>query len=421
MTDPAAVAQIPAKRTLQVPTGHKQDFWLGFTKLSGPENPGFEIKLPIATLGHNFITILENLSDTTKLDEYFAAPDTERPIISLELQVEELPEIYKPQNIRVAKYPEFQANTPQQPYPLLPTTFTQLPEECRVAIRYHLVIDLKKQNLKHQIKQIGTLPAHNLYPAMNEKYKRRARLLDCQCLKFGCNFVAATPDELKEHLKSCEDSDYVDFYAANHQRLASDSMQIINDQLFKNSFPALCRKTVRVVQGAKGEEKHATYTCNSLLCEYTTSRVENMLEHFRLLGCAYAPIIRKYYGTDHPLPTEEDNRQWRVASLVDDTSVNTITSASGMATVGATKVNLEKNPDIYRFDIQPLDAVWQTNLSTNLALGDNCIHCCSSRQNVVSLGCCHLSFCSKCFGGFKDPKCPECFEPINEYMVITGI
>ncbi len=420
MTDPVTVAQIPAKRTLHVPVDGKQDFWLGFTKLSEPENPGFEIKLPIATLGHNFITILENLRDISKLDEYFAAPDTERPVINLDLQVEDLPESYKPHNIRVAKFPEMKSNTQTQPHPLLPTTFTQLPEECRAAVKYQLVIDLKKQNLKHKINQIETQPAHNLYPAMNEKYKRRARLLDCRCLKFGCNFEAATPDELKEHLKSCEDSDYVDFYAANHQRLATDSMQIINDQLFKNSFPALCRKTVRVVQGAKGEETHATYTCNSLLCEYTTSRVENMLEHFRLLGCAYTPIIKKYYGTDHPLPTEEDNRKWQVANLVDD-GISPDTSANGMQSVGANKVNLEKNPDIYRFDIQPIDIDWQANLSAELALGNNCMHCATNRQNVVSLSCCHLSVCSKCLGGFKDPKCAECFQPITEYIVITGI
>ena len=417
MTDPQAVSQIPAKRTLHIPVDGKQDFWLGFDKLPDLENPSFEIKLPMATLGHNFITILENLRDTSKLDEYFASPDTERPIINLDVQVEELPEIYKPYNIRIAKFPENRSNIPesqQHPHPLLPTTYTTLPEEYRAAIKYQLVIALQKQNLKHQIIQIETQPAHNLYPAMNEKHKRRARILDCRCLKFGCEFVGATPDELKGHLQTCEDSDYVDFYAANHHRLATDSIQIINDQLFKNSFPALCRKTVRVIQGVKGEETLAEYTCNSLLCEYSTSRLENMLEHFRLLGCAYTPIIKQYYGTDHPLPTEEDNRKWQVASLV-DTSIPDDMPASSI------KVNLEKNPDIYRFDIQQLDSDWQTNLTANLALGDNCINCGSNRQNVVSLGCCHLTVCSKCFGGFKDPKCAECFQPITEYMVITGI
>jgi hypothetical protein len=417
MTDPHAVSQIPAKRTLHIPVDGKQDFWLGFGKLPDLENPGFEIKLPMATLGHNFITMLENLRDTSKLDEYFMALDTERPIITLDVQIEELPEIYKPYNIRVAEFHENLSNIPesqQQPHTLLPTTYTTLPEECRAAIKYQLVIVLQKQNLKHQIKQIASQSAHNLYPAMNEKYKRRARLLDCLCLKFGCNFVCATPDELKEHLKLCEDSDYVDFYAANHYRLATDSMQIIDDQLFKNSFPALCRKTARIVQGSKGEEKRSTYSCNSLLCEYSTSRLENMLEHFRLLGCAYTPIIKKYYGSDHPLPTEEDNRKWQVASLVDNGIPDDMPTS-------AIKVNLEKNPDIYRFDIQQLDRDWQTNLAANLALGDNCINCNSNRQNVVSLGCCHLSVCSKCLGGFKDPKCAECFEPITEYMIITGI
>ena len=428
MTDHVSVEQIPAKRTLHIPVDGKQDFWLGFSKLPDLENPGFEIKLPVATLGHNFITILENLRDTSKLDEYFMAPNTERPVINLDLQVEELPEIYKPHNIRVAKFPKNCPNiteSQQQPHLLLPTTYSNLPEECRATIRYQLVLNLQKQNLKTQIKQVETQPAHNLYPAMNEKYKRRARLLDCRCLKFGCCFVGETPDELKHHLQTCHDSDYVDFYAANHHRLATDSIQIINDQLFKNSFPALCRKTVRVpstlnyrvstvVQGVKGEETLTEYTCNSLLCEYSTPRLENMLEHFRLLGLAYTPIIKQYYGTDHPLPTEEDNRKWQVTNIINNSIPDYLAGGTG-------NVNLEKNPDIYRFDIQQLDRDWQTNLAANLVLGDNCINCGTNRQNVVSLGCSHLSVCSKCLGGFKDPKCAECFQPITEYMIITGI
>lgn len=417
MTDHVSVEQIPDKRTLHIPVDGKQDFWLGFSKLPDLENSGFEIKLPVATLGHNFITILENLRDTSKLDEYFMAPNTERPVINLDIQIEELPEIYKPYNIRVAKFPESWPNvteSQQQPHLLLPTTYSNLPEECHATIRYQLVLNLQKQNLKTQIKQVETQPAHNLYPAMNEKHKRRARILDCRCLKFGCCFVGATPDELKHHLQTCQDSDYVDFYAANHHRLATDSIQIINDQLFKNSFPALCRKTVRVIQGVKGEETLAEYTCNSLLCEYSTSRLENMLEHFRLLGFAYTPIIKQYYGTDHPLPTEEDNRKWQVTNLINNSIPDYLAGGTG-------KVNLEKNPDIYRFDIQQLDSDWQTNLSANLLLGDNCINCGTNRQNVVSLGCSHLSVCSKCLGEFKDPKCAECFQPITEYMIITGI
>lgn len=423
MTDPVALSKIPEqKRTLHIAVDSAQNFWLAFNRISGTTD-GYEIKLPISVLGHHFITLLGSVSDTSKLTEYFSNPSKYEPEIVLDVPVAGLPECYKPHQLRVSKFPE-QTNTvgttpksvcaAPKPHTLMPTTWQPLPEECRASISYQLVINLQKQNLKHQIEQINTQPAHNLYPAMNERQKRRAKLMDCRCLKFGCDFVGATPEDLKHHLKTSACSDYVDFYAANHQRLATDSLQIINDQLFKNSFPALCRKTIRVIQGAKGEEKHNTYTCNSTLCEYTTHTVENMLEHFRLLGCQYAPLIRKYYGNDHPMPTDADNRKWLVENLIDDLN-------GDLSVSGNTKINMDKTPGIYRFDIKSFDLEWYSELAANLASCQVCINCGTNRQNVVSLACCHLSVCSKCLGSFQDPKCSECFQPLDEYLVITGI
>jgi len=426
MTDPTALSLITEKKhTLHIAVDAAQNFWLAFNQILGQcatsdTISGYEIKLPISVLGHHFITLIENVNDIGKLTEYFANPSKfVCAEIVLDVPVSGLPECYKSHQLRVAKCPmengAASTNTifpTSKPHTLMPTTWHALPEECQASISYQLVINLQKQNLKQQINGINTLPVHNLYPAMNTSRKRRARLHDCKCLKFGCEFVAATPEELKHHLKSSACSDYVDFYAANHQRLATDSQQIINDQLFKNTFPALCRKTTRVIQGAKSEELHNTYTCNSPLCEYTTHKVENILEHFRLLGCQYAPIIRKYYGTNHSLPTEADNRKWRMDNLID--------KLNGDLTVsGNTKINMDTDPDIYRFDIKQFDLEWYSELITNLALGGMCINCCTNRQNVVSLGCCHLSICSKCLGSFRNPKCSECFLPLDEYMVIT--
>ena len=428
MTDPVALAQIPEKkRTLHIPVDSKQDFWLGFKRCQPiTATSGYEIKLPISVLGYHFITLIENIqenqSQTQKLNEYFAEPDGAWTDIVLDVPVSGLPDCYKPHRLRVAKFPSEDSaditNPMPKPHMLMPTTWTELPEECRDAVKYELVINLKKQNLKHQIQQINEQPAHTLYPAMDEKRKRRARLLDCRCLKFGCDFVCSTPEELKHHLKTSPCSDYVDFYAANHQRLATDSLQIIDDQLFKNSFPALCRKTIRTIQGVKSQEKHKTYVCNSPLCEYSTHTVENMLEHFRLLGCQFAPIIQKYYGTRHALPTEADNRKWLVDTLVDELN-------GDLSVSGNTKINPEKSSELYRFDIVPSTSdkfiEWYSTLITNLSNGSLCIMCGVNRQNVVSLGCCHLSVCSQCLGSFQSPKCAECFQPLNEYLVITGI
>jgi hypothetical protein len=442
MTDPIALAQIhDKKRTLHIPVDSKHDFWLGFKRCQPSTattdlKSGFEIKLPISVLGYHFITLIENIqenqSQTQKLNAYFAEPTHDVSDIVLDIPVSSLPDCYKPHVLRVAKFPSEDSadvtNPMPKPHMLMPTTWTELPEECRCAVKYELVINLKKQNLKHQIQQIECQPAHTLYPAMNEKHKRRARLLDCRCLKFGCSFVCDTPEELKHHLKTSPCSDYVDFYAANHQRLATDSLQIIDDQLFKNSFPALCRKTIRTIQGVKGQEPHKTYTCNSPLCEYSTHTIENILEHFRLLGCQYSPIIQKYYGTGHTLPTEADNRKWLVDNLVDE--LNGDLKMTGAAVVpltvsGNTKINLEKSSELYRFDIVPFNTdkfiEWYSTLIANLSMGGMCIMCCANRQNVVSLSCCHLSVCSRCLGSFQSPKCAECFLPLDEYLVITGI
>jgi len=415
MTDPIALDP-EKKHTLHIAVDSQQILWLGFNRMSGTGTEGYEIKLPIAVLGQQFITLLENVSDTSKLTEYLANPSQYKTAIVLDVPVTNLPECYKPHQLRVAKFPSEDSTFSNlfKPHTLMTTTWLPLPEECRASINYELIIDLQKQNLKTQLNEINIKPAHNLNPAMNERQKHRARLIDCRCFKFGCDFVCTTPEELKHHLKTCGCSDYVDFCAANHQRLATDSLQIINDQLFKNSLPALCRKTIQIIQGAKGETKHNTYTCNSPLCEYSTHTVENMLEHFRLLGCQYAPLIRNYYGSDHALPTEADNRKWLAGNLIDD--MNGDLTASGN-----TRINIGKMPDIYRFDIKQFDQEWYSELTANLAIGRICINCGTNRQNIVSLGCCHLSVCSKCLGGFKDPKCAQCFHPLDEYLVVTGI
>lgn len=421
MKDPTLIGLISDKKqTLHIPIDSSSNFWLAFNRVSGDSSQGYEIKLPISVLGHHFITLLENTSNVKNLAEYFANPSDLKLDVFLDVPVADMPECYKPHQLRVAKFPETDPNNPTpKPHTLQPTTWQPLTEECRASICYQLVINLQKQKLKHQIEQINTLPAHNLYPAMNERHKRRAILMDCRCLKFGCQFVGATPEDLKQHLKNSPCSDYVDFYAANHQRLAKDSLQIINDQLFKNTFPALCRKTSRVIQGIKGSETHKTFTCNSPLCEYTTHTVENILEHFRLLGCQFAPIIRKYYGSDHPMPTEEDNRKWHVSNLVDNLNGELTVSEN------TSRIILEKSAELYRFDIVPYTydkfIEWYGELISNLALGGTCINCGINRQNVVSLGCCHLSVCSKCLGSFQSPKCAECFLPLDEYLIITGI
>lgn len=449
VSDPVTLAQIYKNigSTLHIPIDAKQMFWLAFnkatklthetdsdtTKTSDLNIHTLELKIPISILGQYIITLIENINDPAKLTEYIQsrsnynsrdAPQhdasnsnfSKTENVILEINTNSVPECYKPQCIRIDKIPYKNdiTTTPELKPHTLTSDCLQLPEVCYSAIKYELVINLQKQNLKYNMDMIGEIPTHNFYPAMNERFKRHARLLDCKCFKFGCDFVCTTPEDLKHHLKTSACSDYVDFYAKNHKKLATDSLQIINDQLFKNSFPALCRKSISILQGIKGEEKHNTYVCNSPLCEYSTHTIENMLEHFRLLGCQYSPIIMKYYGVEHPMPTEADNRKWLVNNLVDNLNGN-------LSAHGHTAINSDIKLDIYQFNITPHDAEWHAKLVVNLALGAKCINCKTHRQNIVNISCCHLSVCSKCFSSFTSPKCADCFTPIDEYLVISGI
>lgn len=268
-----------------------------------------------------------------------------------------------------------------------------------VSISYIFNINSKKSLYQLEIDKINAVPSHALYPEVI--CGKRAMLTDGKCKSWGCTFTG-NADEIKSHLQSSPQCNYIDNYASSHSKLAAKS----NTLYCRSNMPsetrarALClRKTII----NDNKVSHDIYICNSGLCNFKSDSLDIVMHHYRLLGCQLQCKFLNTYFTDgcisNTSTTEAENRKWMIESL--DKSL----------LQSSDYLSVFKNTMESRID-------HVDDFITIFTDPDNlCKICYTTRANIVNINCKHVDICDICLGVYDSKLCLSCLAPIHNYII----
>lgn len=247
-----------------------------------------------------------------------------------------------------------------------------------------------------QLETIETMDVHLLHPAVKDG--KRARLCDGQCKAFGCAFTGSE-EEVKEHLQSIKNNNYIDNYAASHSKIAFKTKGSPIKYANNAKRDANIKTLGYMTKICSIPEPIYKLACASALCQFTCDNEHQLYEHYRLIG-AHGPEISKYYQQNSLLlreTTELDNRNHLKSIIANKKPKPTILNYSIIK-------NHQSHVDDFINAFNDPESV--------------CKICFVAKPNVIPTSCKHVEICSECINLYKDKRCLACLNYIEYCIVI---